>query len=157
MATNDILTYWGSLIKVIDGDTADLEINLGFGIQITERLRFAGVDTPEINNTPASSTEHMRGQTEKIFVKSWFNDAPDPCLVEVLGKGYFGRWVAIIRPAPGEPSLNDALRGRGWGVETFTRSGRPFWNPVGKKIDIEYPKGKLSTLGPDSRAKNREV
>ena len=35
------------LIKVVDGDTIDVEIDLGFDISITQRVRLAGIDTPE--------------------------------------------------------------------------------------------------------------
>ena len=33
--------------KVVDGDTIDVKIDLGFGIYKTERVRIAGIDTPE--------------------------------------------------------------------------------------------------------------
>ena len=41
-------TYRAKVIKVIDGDTVDVDINLGFGIwQKNERVRIMGIDTPE--------------------------------------------------------------------------------------------------------------
>ena len=39
--------YKAKLIRVVDGDTIDAEIDLGFKIFIKERIRFAGIDTPE--------------------------------------------------------------------------------------------------------------
>ena len=33
--------------KVVDGDTIDADIDLGFDISLTKRIRLAGVDTPE--------------------------------------------------------------------------------------------------------------
>jgi len=40
--------YECTIIKVVDGDTADVNINLGFGTWINnERVRFYGIDTPE--------------------------------------------------------------------------------------------------------------
>jgi micrococcal nuclease len=35
------------IYKVIDGDTIDASIDLGFGIYLTKRIRLAGIDTPE--------------------------------------------------------------------------------------------------------------
>ena len=36
-----------SIHKVVDGDTIDADIDLGFDISLTKRIRLAGVDTPE--------------------------------------------------------------------------------------------------------------
>ena len=41
-------TYRAKVIRVIDGDTVDVDIDLGFGIwQKNERVRIMGIDTPE--------------------------------------------------------------------------------------------------------------
>ena len=40
--------YSFSFTKVIDGDTVDGVIDLGFGISLKERIRLAGIDAPEI-------------------------------------------------------------------------------------------------------------
>ncbi len=39
------------VLAVIDGDTIDVEIDLGFDICITKRVRLAGIDTPESRTT----------------------------------------------------------------------------------------------------------
>ena len=40
--------YNVKVLKVIDGDTVDVDIDLGFGIILTdERVRILGIDTPE--------------------------------------------------------------------------------------------------------------
>ena len=40
--------YKANLIKVVDGDTVDVDIDLGFGVWLKdERVRIAGIDTPE--------------------------------------------------------------------------------------------------------------
>ena len=40
--------YRCKVVKVIDGDTVDVDIDLGFGIwQMDERVRIMGIDTPE--------------------------------------------------------------------------------------------------------------
>ena len=40
-------TYSAKLIRVIDGDTVDLEIDLGFDLSIRQRLKLYGVGTPD--------------------------------------------------------------------------------------------------------------
>ena len=40
--------YKATVVKVVDGDTVDVDIDLGFGIVLSdERVRIAGIDTPE--------------------------------------------------------------------------------------------------------------
>ena len=40
--------YKATIIKIVDGDTVDVDIDLGFGIILSdERVRIAGIDTPE--------------------------------------------------------------------------------------------------------------
>jgi micrococcal nuclease len=39
--------YVKQVIKVVDGDTIDVVIDLGFDISFTSRVRLAGIDTPE--------------------------------------------------------------------------------------------------------------
>lgn len=42
-------TYEAKVIKVIDGDTVDLDIDLGFHIRITKRIRLSFINAPEMN------------------------------------------------------------------------------------------------------------
>ena len=51
--------------KVVDGDTIDAAIDLGFDISLTKRIRLAGVDTPESRTTDAK--EKALG----LEVKEW--------------------------------------------------------------------------------------
>jgi micrococcal nuclease len=54
--------YRARLIKVVDGDTVDVDIDLGFGIWMKdERVRIMGIDTPE---------SRTRDKVEKLFGKA---------------------------------------------------------------------------------------
>ena len=39
------------VLRVVDGDTIDVDIDLGFDISFTSRVRLAGIDTPESRTT----------------------------------------------------------------------------------------------------------
>jgi micrococcal nuclease len=39
------------VLKIVDGDTIDVDIDLGFNISFTQRVRLAGIDTPESRTT----------------------------------------------------------------------------------------------------------
>lgn len=56
-----------SVIAVIDGDTIDVEIDLGFDISITKRVRLAGIDTPESRTT--NKYEKTLGLEVKALLK----------------------------------------------------------------------------------------
>ena len=65
--------YRAKILKVIDGDTVDVDIDLGFGVVLTdERVRMMGIDTPE---------SLTRDKVEKTFGK-----ASKARLIEILGK-----------------------------------------------------------------------
>jgi len=65
--------YRAKLIKVVDGDTVDVDIDLGFGVWLKdERVRIMGIDTPESRTSD---------QVEKIF-----GLASKHRLKELLGK-----------------------------------------------------------------------
>lgn len=56
-----------SVIAVIDGDTIDVDIDLGFDISITKRVRLAGIDTPESRTT--NKQEKTLGLEAKALLK----------------------------------------------------------------------------------------
>ena len=65
--------YKAQVVKVIDGDTVDVDIDLGFGIWLKdERVRIMGIDTPE---------SRTRDKEEKVF-----GNAAKDRLKEMLGK-----------------------------------------------------------------------
>jgi len=55
------------ITKVIDGDTIDADIDLGFDISLTKRIRLAGVDTPE--SRTADANEKKYGIESKEWLK----------------------------------------------------------------------------------------
>jgi len=60
--------YRAKLLKVVDGDTVDIDIDLGFGIWMKdERVRIAGIDTPE--SRTSDKVEKVFGMAAKNRVK----------------------------------------------------------------------------------------
>ena len=43
----DMYTYKAKLVKVVDGDTIDVTIDLGFDVSVKKRVRFQGITAPE--------------------------------------------------------------------------------------------------------------
>jgi len=65
----DYWTFRGRVIEVIDGDTLDCEVDLGFRAQKQIRVRLADVDTDEIFGVEDTSTEYERGIKQKEWVR----------------------------------------------------------------------------------------
>ena len=116
--------YRVDVVKVVDGDTVDVDIDLGFGVQLKdERVRIMGIDTPE---------SRTRDKVEKVFGK-----AAKQALLDMLGtnpilktqinrdgedmKGKFGRILGdFIVDRNGEPtSVVQALQEDGHAVPYF--------------------------------------
>jgi len=61
--------------KVVDGDTIDVDIDLGFNISYSQRLRLAGIDTPE--SRTLDRLEKSLGIESKEYLKLKFKESKD--------------------------------------------------------------------------------
>lgn len=62
-----------SVLGVVDGDTIDVDIDLGFDISITKRVRLAGIDTPE--SRTSDKAEKALGLEVKDLLKKKLKEA----------------------------------------------------------------------------------
>jgi len=64
--------YQSKLIEVIDGDTVDLLVDLGFGIHVKERFRLYGIDAPEMPSEAGKIAkaylESLVGTTGNLYI-----------------------------------------------------------------------------------------
>jgi micrococcal nuclease len=86
--------YDVKVIKVIDGDTVDVDIDLGFGVTLTdERVRIMGIDTPE--SRTRDKVEDLFGEAAKARLKELMEDGGKLITTENRKgedmKGKFGR------------------------------------------------------------------
>jgi len=118
--------YPAQLVEVIDGDTVDVTVDLGFHIHRTIRLRLAGVDTAEIYGVEQTSAEYESGMEHTSFVRQWFQrpemtdggqesadtaciDDEWPFIVRTEKKGKYGRYIATIERKTDGSELTDEL------------------------------------------------
>lgn len=83
--------YKIELIKVVDGDTMDLSVDLGFNIIHNIRVRLLDIDTPEVRGD-----QKPFGLAAKEAAIQWFNDTDEQFFVETTKTGKYGRWLARI-------------------------------------------------------------
>lgn len=96
-----LYTYPVRVLSVIDGDTVWAEIDCGFGISIEEKLRFRGINTPEM-----PSDEGVRARE---YVVEALGDA-DPIVMTTSRTDLYDRYVADLFYLPGEGEARQVLR-----------------------------------------------
>lgn len=88
--------YKAIVRRVIDGDTIEVDIDLGFKtILQKEKLRLLDIDTPELRSK--SLTERIRAQEAKLYVQSLLPEGKE-VLIETRKdeKGKYGRYLAYV-------------------------------------------------------------
>jgi len=83
--------YPCKIIKVVDGDTVDVDIDLGFGVWMrNQRIRMYGIDAPE--SRTSNQTEKKYGLASKRFLEDMCDDKNGLVLrTHKDKKGKFGR------------------------------------------------------------------
>jgi len=110
--------YNAKVTHVVDGDTIDLSIDLGFDIWYNSRVRFLGIDTPESRTRDLEEKE--RGLAAKDRVIELCPVGGDVVLkTSKDGKGKFGRILGEIYVPGIVQSVNKLLIEEGHAVEYF--------------------------------------
>lgn len=84
--------YKAHLVRVIDGDTIEADVDLGFYITMRLRFRFLGIDTPELNSKVAAERE--TALKAKAFTEAALAGATLVLRTEKADS--FGRWLATV-------------------------------------------------------------
>jgi micrococcal nuclease len=111
------------VLKIVDGDTIDVDIDLGFDISYTQRVRLAGIDTPE------SRTKDLKEKALGLEVKDRLKKAIDAAKDVIIvtekpdSTEKYGRilgWVYLDKAAK---SINELLieEGYAWGYMGETK------------------------------------
>ena len=113
--------------RVVDGDTIDVTIDLGFDLYKKERVRVAGVDTPE------KRTRDLEEKALGIDATNWINEKLEGALngddeltirTELKGGvGKYGRLLGWLYVGDEEISLNEMMitEGYAWAYDGGTK------------------------------------
>ena len=128
----NVYLYNAEVKKIIDGDTFDIIIDLGFDTLRKGRVRLYGVNTPESRTT--NLEEKKMGLAAKEFTDQWITAAGHKIKIEtILDKNEkYGRLLARVWNETGE-SLNEAIVKSGLAREYYG---------VGDKTFTEFKKDK---------------
>jgi micrococcal nuclease len=109
--------YNCKVLNVVDGDTIDVEIDLGFNIKIKARVRLLGLDTPEVFGPKAEAA----GIVASDFTKTWIkerqaiSDSFEYHSIKYNARDKYGRSLGILiwTGAKLAESLNEAIKASG--------------------------------------------
>ncbi len=93
--------YPAALVRIVDGDTMDWDLDLGMGIRQLTRVRLWGIDTPEVRGP-----EKIEGVKVSQWASDWLQEH-QPHVILVGKNSKYGQPLAIIMGAG--KSLNQAL------------------------------------------------
>ena len=86
--------YRARVVNVVDGDTVDLETDLGFRITFRQRYRLYGVDTPEMNDPDAAV--RASAVKAKDFVQASVGGKEVVIRTHLDRADKYGRWLAVV-------------------------------------------------------------
>ena len=108
--------YSAKVLRVVDGDTCDAMIDLGFNVWVKERIRFKGVDTWESRTRDLE--EKKKGLAAKAYVKDLLENSDDGKFSIIShGVGKYGRVLGEIFVKGHETSVNQLLIENGHAYE----------------------------------------
>lgn len=96
--------------RVVDGDTVDVVLDLGFGISIKQRLRVMGVNTPEIRSPDAE--RRVKAQAAKVFAEQWLL-SEGSMIVTTYKDDKYGRILGDFKHSGHSESFSEALLSAG--------------------------------------------
>jgi micrococcal nuclease len=115
--------YVKKVENVVDGDTIDVVIDLGFDIMFASRVRLAGIDTPESRTKDLK--EKALGLESKEYLKKYLKDAKSVVIKteKMNSSEKFGRILGWLYVDGDTESVNDKMinDGYAWGYMGDTK------------------------------------
>ena len=117
--------YSAKVVRVVDGDTADAMIDLGFDTWVKKRIRFYGVDTWE--SRTRNKEEKVKGLAAKAYVKDLLENSDEgKFLLKSYGVGKYGRVLGELYVKGYEQSVNELLKENGHAYEYHGKKKKVF-------------------------------
>ncbi len=86
--------YKVEILRVVDGDTVDVNIDLGFDISLYKRVRLHGIDAPETRTR--DKAEKIRGFKAKARLEELLLEQDKEIYLYSIDKGKYGRCVGSL-------------------------------------------------------------
>ena len=110
--------YKIKVTRVVDGDTIDAEIDLGFNLKLNKRIRLYGINTPETRTR--DEEEKKRGFAAKERLQQIVDEQQNVLFLKSMDQGKFGRCIGVLFEQDfDDQSINEVLVEEGHAVEYF--------------------------------------
>jgi micrococcal nuclease len=117
--------YKCKIIRVVDGDTCDAYIDLGFNTHVKKRIRFYGVDTWECRTR--DKEEKVKGLAAKEYTKKLLEDSDGgKFMLKSHGVGKFGRVLGELFVKGHDISVSELLKENGHAYEYYGEKKKKF-------------------------------
>jgi micrococcal nuclease len=119
-----------SVGRVVDGDTIDADIDLGFDVRLKKRIRLAGIDTPESRTRDLAEKE--LGIDAKNWLKHRLHEAEDIIIRTELPDSTekYGRIIGHLYINGEEVSLNNQMITEGYALAYDGGTKDKDWEPL---------------------------
>jgi len=112
----EIFVYRARAVRVVDGDTCDLTVDVGFHMTTTQRFRLLGINTPELHSKDLAERERAVAATQALTGMLTAATGEWPLLVRTQKSDSFGRWLAEIWVEATGTNINTSLLLQGHAV-----------------------------------------
>lgn len=116
----NLIKWWtfefAKIVNVVDGDTVDVEVDVGFRLRTAQRVRLYGIDTPELHDHDANTREAALA-ARTYMTKNYLQQ---PCRIATHKTDDFGRWLGLLYSydvAAGWHCINKRLVEAGYAVQ----------------------------------------
>ena len=108
MSQQKLFHYKATVDRIVDGDTIDVILDLGFDLKMESRIRFAGINAPE--SRTRDPVEKEQGLAAKRYVEDWISALEGRIIIQTSldDRGKYGRILGRILSDDGD-CLNDEM------------------------------------------------
>ena len=107
--------YKATVHRIIDGDTVDVTIDLGFEMTTKQRIRLYGINTPETRTRDLE--EKKRGKASKARLLELINSGDRQIILQTLKRGKYGRILGKLLHPETRENYNRTLLKEGHAVK----------------------------------------
>jgi len=102
--------YSAKLTRVIDGDTIDAMVDLGFNVWVKQRIRLQGINTPEIRTRNIEEKKAGRAAMERLNIL--MGECDGEFILKSHGIGKYGRCIGTLYI--NDENINELLLSEGY-------------------------------------------
>jgi micrococcal nuclease len=124
--------YNCKLIRIVDGDTIMVEVDLGFDISVKIGVRLLGIDTPEINSS--YGLEQKAAHKSELYLSQLLQD--EELMIRTKKDDMYGRYLCIVyvKSTHEDININNLMLNHGLGKKYDGGRRKPWTDEELNKI-----------------------